>query len=306
MPDPITDFFEYIMNGKIGNIPIIYIILGIAFLGLLVYLILTRKPKVKEFKPMDMKKETKRRFKRDYKYFGKSLHKNMYDINDEIKPIAYAIGYMKVVEMKEMKRLEPIYTKFSKDELNKKHEKNAKEIYGISYSELNDIQKRNVDEVSKEELRDERVEVTSRTSKVKMIRGKREVDFSIPIPLYAFKVCNPNMTSKILARIFSYGIDWMLLEKNQVNFEKNKIILTANFQRRTPFDIFIFSQAGKSLVEDITFGQERENIWQETANQIPRAVHFDTEASKSLIYRREDAKLEKEKRKAQTESREYG
>lgn len=304
MADPITDFFEYIMNGKIGNIPIIYIILGIVFLGLIIYLIVTRKPKVKEFKPMDMKKETKRRFKRDYKYFGKGLHKYLFDNSDENKPIAYVIGYMKVVEMKAMKRYEPLYTKIPKGMLKDKHEKLAKEIYGISYSELNDVQKKNVDEVSKEEIRNQQIEVTTRSQTVKIVRGKKEIDFSTPVPLYAFKTCGIGISSKLLARIFGYGIDWMLFEKDQVLFEKKRIVLTAHFQRRTPFDIFVFSHAGKNLVEDITYQQERENIWQETANQIPRAVHFDTEASKSLLYRREDAKLEKEKRKAQTESRE--
>lgn len=306
MADPITDFFNALMNGTTFGIPNIYLIIILGFIALSIYLIATRKPKVKEFRPLDMKKETKRRFKREYKYFGKSLNRNIYDINDDKNPVAYAIGYMKVVEMQEMKRLEPVYAKVSKSDLDKQHEKNAMEIYQVPYSELNDVQKKNIDEVAKEELRNLKIEVIAKGQKTKITRGKKEIEYSIPIPLYMLKICQTNIMSKVLARIFNYGVDWALFDKDQIQFEKDRIILTADFQRRTPFDIFVFSSAGKNLVQDISYGQERENIWQETANQIPRAVHFDTEASKSLLYRREDAKIEKEKRKAQTETREFG
>lgn len=306
MADAITDFFNTLLNGETNGIPNIYILIIIGFVIFIFYLVLTRKPKSKEFKPLDMKKETKKRFKREYKYFGVPLNKNMYVVNDDEHPIGYAIGYMKVVEMKQMKRLEPIVARVSKTALADKHEQTAQEIYGTTYSKLNDVQKRNIDEVSKEELRNDQTEVIAKNSKIKIKRGKKEVEFSEPVPMYMFKVCEANIIKKLLARFLNIGIDWMLFNKEQIMNKDDKIYLTANFQRRMPFDVFVYSQAGLKLVEDISFGVERENIWQETANQIPRAVHFDTEASKSLIYRREDAKLEKEKRRAQTESREFG
>ena len=305
MADIISDSLEWLMNGKTGGIPNLMIIIMIAGFFLLIYLLLTRKPKVKDFVPLNMKKETKRRIKKDYKYFGMPLNKNIYDVNNEDKPVGYAIGYMKIVEMKEMKRLEPIYSNFSKEQLAMKHEKTAQEIYAKPYYQLNEIEKRNIDEVSKEELRNEKTEVMAQNENIKIKRGKKEIKYSTPIPMFVFKICPSKMISKVLARFLGVGVDWFLLNSNQVVFEPGKILLTANFQRRQANDIFTFSQAGKNLIEDITFGVERENIWQETANQIPRAVHFDTEASKSLIYRREDAKIEKEKHKAQTESHEF-
>jgi hypothetical protein len=297
------------MNGKTGGIPNLVVIGIIAGFFLIMYLLFTRKPKVKEFIPLNMKKETKRRIKKDYKYFGMPLNKNIYDANTEddkdAKPIGYAIGYMKIVEMKEMKRLEPIYSNFSKDRLTAKHDQTALEIYEKPYAQLNEAEKRNIDEVSKEELRNEKVEVMEQSENVKIKRGKKEIKYSTPIPMFVFKICPPKMISKVLARFLGVGVDWFLLNSSQVVFEPTKVLFTANFQRRQANDIFTFSQAGKNLVEDITFGVERENIWQETANQIPRAVHFDTEASKSLIYRREDAKIWQDKHKAQTESHEF-
>lgn len=306
MPDAISDFFNNLLNGQTNGIPNIYILIIIGFAIFFIYLVVTRKPKRKEFVPMDMKKETKRRFKREYKYFGIPLHKKIYHANGNDKPLGYAIGYMKVVEMKQMKRFEPILAKIPKADLTNAHEKSAREIYNTSYSKLNDIQKRNVDAVSKEELREAKTISIAKNSKVKIRRGKKEVDYSIPVPLYCFKICSNEIMPKMLARFLNYGIDWAIFEKDQITLEKDRLLINADFQRRTPFDIFVFSKAGKNLVEDISYGQERENIWQETANQIPRAVHFDTEASKSLIYRREDAKIEKDKRRSQTESREIG
>jgi hypothetical protein len=305
MADMITNFFDFIMNGKTNGIPNIYIIIGIVGFIFIIYLIATRKPKIKEFKPMDMKKETKRRFKREYKYFGMPLNKNIYEPNNE-KPSAYAIGYMKVTEMKELKRLEPIYIHASANMLTMQHEKQAHDIYNKSYAELNEVEKKNVHEVAEEEMKNEKVEIMERDMKIKIVRGRKEIQYAEPIPMFAFKICSAGMMNKLLARFIGVGIDWALLNADQVIFEEGRITLTANFQRRTPFDIFVFSKAGTNLVQDITFGVERENIWQETANQIPRAVHFDTEASKALIYRREDAKIEKEKHKAQTETHEFG
>lgn len=305
MADPTTDIFNVIFNGKTGGVPNIVIIIALAMLFFFIYLIVTRKAKPKEFKPLDMRKETKRRFKREYKYFGRALHKNIYDVNDADNPVAFAIGYMKVVEMEQMKRFEPIMPRIPKTDLDKLHAKNALEIYGVGYSHLNDVQKRNIDEVSKEEARTQKIEEVARNKKTKIVRGKKETEFSLPVPMYMFKICQPNILAKLLARFLNYGIDFAVFDKDQVKMEKDRITLTANFQRRTPFDIFVFSESGKNLVQDISYGQERENIWQETANQIPRAVHFDTEASKSLLYRREDSKLEREKRRAQSETREY-
>lgn len=270
----------------------------------IVYLILTRSQKKKEFKPLDMKKETRRRFKKEYKYFGQSLGKPIFDAEGE-KPVAFGIGYMKVVEMVSMKRLEPVYAHIPKEKVQAKYADLAQEIYQKNYGDLNDIEKRNVNEVAKEELRNEKVLEMPLDEKSRIVSGKKEIRYSIPEPMFMFKICSPDAFSKFMARLFGVGIDWALFNKNQVSFYPEKVILEANFQRRTPNDVFVFSKEGKNLVQDISYEVEREAIWQETANQIPRAVHFDTEASKELIYRREDARIEKDKRRAQSESHDF-
>ena len=301
MPDAITDGISGFLNGSTLGMPNIVFIAMLGGVVIIAYMLLTSKPKVKEFHPLDMKKETKRRFKREYKYFGKPVGKPIYEPETD-KPLAFVIGYMKVVEQKELKRLEPVYSRLSGEQLKSRHEIGAKEVYNLEYDKLNDLQKANIDEMAKEEARNEKVEVMDQNAKTKIVRGRKLIEYAEPIPMYMFKICSVGMLQQIMAQYLNVGIDWMLLNKDQVNFEPNKLVLTASFQRRTPFDIFVMSKAGTNLIQDITFGVERENIWQETANQIPRAVHFDTEASKALIYRREDAKIDRDKHKSQSES----
>lgn len=305
MADFVTNFFETLMNGKTAGIPNIAFVLGFILLGFLIYMYLTKTPKVKEFKALDMKKETKRRFKKDYKYFGMSLNQNMYDVNNEIKPIAYIIGFMKIVEMKHLKRLEPIYEKESKEKMAERYAKLSKEIYKKDFDALNAVEKKNVYEIAKEEVRNAKIEVMDANAKVKIKRGRKEVEYSEPVAMYCFRICKPDAFSKVIARVLGLGTDWTLFDANQVSFGSDRVTLNANFQRRSPNEIFVFSRAGMNLVQDISYEVERENIWQETANQIPRAVHFDTEASKQLVFRREDAKIEQDKKKAQREGRSF-
>ena len=301
MADPISDFFGSIFNGTTGGVPNIYILLGIAGLAIIIYLILTRKPQPKTFKPLDLKKETKRRFKREYKYFGKPLNKPMYDPDND-KPIAYAIGYMKVVEMKEFKRIEPVYTNFGRKSMVKKKMELAEQIYEKPYDKLNELEKKNIVEAAKEELRDEEIKKIPIDDKTKIRRGKKEVTEFEQVAMYMIKFCSNSLLSKTLARIFGYGTDWALFDKGQIDFEYDKVLITANFQMRTPYDVFVFSTAGKKRIEDISFGVDREQQLQAIANQTSKVQFFDTDLGRHIEMKREEAKIEQDKRRRQSES----
>lgn len=259
----------------------------------------TQKPKVKEFKPLDLKKETRKRYNREYNYFGTKLGKPIYDINDD-HPFGWVIGYMKVVWLDQFKRYEPLHQNFSKEQLFDKMMKSAKEVYQKPYDELDDVQKKNIAALAKEELRGEQIE----DADTKIVRGKKEVSVVVPTPQYLFKVSRYSFLYRIIASLTNIGTNYFIFDADQIDFQPEKLVTTANFERRLANDIFVFSKAGKLQVQDIGYGIERENIWQETANQIPRAVHFDTEASKQLILRREDAKIETDKYKHQKEANE--
>ena len=299
MADPLSGVMSYLTNGQIFGVPVIAFIFIIVLIFAVAYMFLTKKPKVKEFKPLDLKKETKKRYNREYNYFGKKLGKPIYDINDDI-PFGWVVGYMKVVWVEQFKRYEPLHQNFSKEQLWEKMNKSAREVYQKPYDELDDIQKKNITALSKEELRAEQTEDVDS----KIVRGKKEVSVLVPTPIYMFKITRYSLLYRIIATITNLGTDYFIFDADQVDFQPEKLVTTANYERKSANNIFVFSKAGKMMVQDMGYGIERENVWQETANQIPRAVHFDTEASKQLILRREDAKIESDKYKHQKEANE--
>jgi hypothetical protein len=297
MADIINDTMNWLSSGN----NVIYIAVAVMAV-FMIYLLATRKSKPKEFKPLDLKKETKRRYNNEYSYFGIPLKLHIYDINSD-KPFGFVIGYMRVVWMEQFKKYEPVHQNFPKEVFTDKIYSLATEVYQKPYEELDDIQRKSIRELAKEELRKGMTEIVQ-GERPKIVRGKKEILGSNPIPCYMFKITHDSWLYRLLSSISNIGTNYFIFDADQVEFEPKKIILTANFERKTANDIFIFSKAGKLIVQDIGYGIERENVWQETANQIPRAVHFDTEASKALLMKREDAKIRDEQFKHSKEANE--
>lgn len=294
-------------------IPIVGIPLWQALLlgafAFIIYLIVTRKPKLKEFKPLDLKKETKSRFKKEYKFFGMPIGKNIYnpvpagEIN-EPKPVAFVIGMMKKVEQKAMKRSEPIYAKVPPEQLAIMHQQMAQDIYQKNYLDLDEKEKKSVHEAALEEIRNQRVEEMSQSEKFKVIRGRKVTEYTTPVPTLLLKICAPDMMSKFLARFANHGVEWLALNASQVNFKEDGLYLTADFQRRLYNNIFILSKEGKDMTQDVGFNIEREEFMGAVANSIQRVL-FNNDQARDINLRREDARIENEKHKAQKESHDF-
>lgn len=300
MADPLSDFINTIFSGTTGGVPNIYLIVAAIGVVFGVYWLMSRPPSQKKFKALDLKKETKRRFKREYKFFGKPLNKPIYDTDDNV--LAYVIGYMKVVEMKQLKRIEPIYSNFGRQELVKKRMELAMQIYEKDYNDLDAVQKKNIIEAAKDELRESKIETIAQDDKTKIRRGKKETITYEPIAMYMLKFCSNSLISKLAARLLGFGTEWALFDKGQLKFEVDRVQLTANLQIRTPYDVFVFSEAGKKRLEDISFGADREAQLQAIANQTSKVNFFDTELGRQIEIKREESRLEAEKRRRQSES----
>lgn len=96
------------------NIPFYYVIIIGAVIGL-VYLIITRRPRDKEYKPLDLKKAIKQDMKNLYSKFGEGIGKPIYK---DIILVGYIIGFMPLVWNRKI----PI-----KDNLNIQNIKEVKE-----------------------------------------------------------------------------------------------------------------------------------------------------------------------------------
>lgn len=77
-------FFEY----KIGGILPLWIPVGIFVIGLIIWLIATRKPRQKEYKPIDMKKEIKNDLDVQYKYFAEAIQRPLYSGMTKVAMVA--------------------------------------------------------------------------------------------------------------------------------------------------------------------------------------------------------------------------
>ena len=299
MADAVSDLMNYLNTGTVFGVPVMFVILLAVTIIVIIYLAATRKPKLKEFKPLDLKKETRRRYNEQFKFFGQAAGMNIYEPNTK-KPFGFVLGYMKAVWMDKEKRYEPIHVNYTKEQFSMKLMSAAQEVYHVPYDQLNDVQKKNIHELAKEELRDDTIQTLKPEEKI--VRGRREIIEDIPVPAYLMKITKPNLLYKIIAQFTNIVTNWYVFEDKQIEFKDKDVFLTANFPREVFNSIFVFSKAGKNIVEDIAFGIEREEVLSATANQIPRTLHFDTEYAKAVGIRREESRLESDKWKHQKEA----
>jgi hypothetical protein len=267
----------------------------------IIYLIATRKARPKEYKPLDLKKETRKRYNQEYGYFGHKLGLPIYDV-DDAKPFGYIIGYMRVVWMEQFKKYEPVHQNFDKQTLFDRMQKDAQEVYLKPFSELDDIQKKSIRALARDELQKEVVEVIQ-GEKPKVVGGRKETTYSDPIPCFMFKVTHNNFLNRLLASISNIGTDYFVFDADQIEIENTKVNTLAHLQRRQENNIFVFSKAGKKIVQDVGFTVEREEFMGAVANSIQRVL-FNNDMAKDINIRREDARITDEKFKHTKEANE--
>jgi hypothetical protein len=89
-----TTIFDVIFTYKIAGILPLWIPIVLFVIGFIIWLIITRKPRVKEFKPINMKEEIKKDFDMQYKYFATHVGKPIYS---GLTKVGIVAGYMPLV-----------------------------------------------------------------------------------------------------------------------------------------------------------------------------------------------------------------
>lgn len=289
--------FDKIFGYEIGGVIPVWVIAVIALVVFVIWLVLTRVPRTKEYKEIDLKKEIKDELNINYKYFSNIVGKPIYA---GLIKIGYAIGYMPILWNNQSKRYEPIM-KLNPMKMKEKMETASKEVYEKYFKDLSDVQKKNIRELARQELKDEYVEIVKDGEKTKIVRGKNEVIDNEQVPCFVFKVCNAGMLSKMKASLLGFGIKYFIVEQTLVTINDNSIQFQDGLQRQLFFEQFIFTKTGKNIVDNTAFRIDRENQLKEIANQIPRTVFFDIEAAKRASFMREQAQIETERWQHQKE-----
>lgn len=245
---------------KIGGVLPVWIPILIGGFGFIIYLMITRRPKAREYKPINLKQELKKDLDVQYKYFYTPVKKKIYS---GLIKLGSVTGYMPFVW-------------------------NNRYYYKLLTRRI-----KNEDRII--EVRTSESDASKTTAKIKVVDN--------PIPLLCFKIYQGSLLGRIKA-IFGFGMKYFLIDEKAVAMDEDSIKIDSGLERQYFFGQFIFSRAGKSIMDNTSFRIDRENQLQEIANQIPRTVFFDTELAKRAIMAREAFALEKEKFKAQKESME--
>lgn len=303
--DPGTDLISQLMNGTTLGMPnIIFIaLIGFAFVG--IYLIASKKND-KKFKPRDMKKEQRDRYKKEYKWFGKPLGQFLYEPKAD-KPCAFVIGFGKSPEKKKMQRTEPYGFTFTKEQILGKSQEIAKSVFQKEYDELSPEEKKQVYQSTKEELEREKIRDQPADDNIKYERGRKITTYYEWIPHYLIRVCKPDAMSRLLARFIGIGTEIWPFDADQLEFTegddgKARVNIKYDVQKRIFNGGFVFSEAGKDKSMDIGFAVEREEILEADANALPRMFAHSEIAAVPLLLKREDATIDANKNKRRTET----
>jgi hypothetical protein len=299
MTNVFTDTINWFSQGKIANIPVLYFFLIIGLVLFVLYLLISRKPKSPEYKAIDMKKEIKRDFGVQYKFFGIAVGKTIYS---SLTKIGYAIGYMPMVWNIRKKKYESVFK--SKPDDYKKLETISQGVYQRAFKDLDAEQKKGVRNVIKEESHEDYAEIIVEGETAKFKYGKREVRWDETIPVFCFKVCGDSFFSRLLARLLGVGTRYFIIGDKQVVINDTSIQFVEGLQRQLYFDNFVFSQTGKNIVENTSFKINRQSEIQEIGNDVSRTVFWDNEFRKRALLAREISEIEAKKFKSQKESAE--
>lgn len=307
MPSPLEQVIPVI------NIPVWQaLIIGSIFF--IVYLLVTRKPRAKEFKPLNLKKEIKKDTNKEFKYFGSNAGVYIFSagevehatkMNKKPKPFGYVVSIMKQVWSDQYKRYVPLYSNVDAGSLAARMEAAAKDVYKKPFDALDDKQRKEIRKLAKEESKEEFVELVKVGEKYKIVRGKKEISEHKPTGLFILKITRPNIINVTIGRLLGFGVDYFRFDASQLTIENDMIKVKADYQRRIYNNQFIFSEAGKLSIDDIGFAKDREQQLQAIANETSKVQFFDTGVGRDIEKLREAYRLEAEKRKVQKEGHEF-
>ena len=278
----------------------------IVFLGMIIfifYLIITRKVKESKYKAIDLKKKVRDDLNLQYKFFGITVNKPLYE---GMKQVAYVIGYMPMRWNIQKKRYENIVMNFDKKKFFKKISEISQELYKKPFKELSPQEKKATMSVVKSDMKNQYLNLqmakdTKPGETVKIKNFKKEITYNESVDMVALKVSKSGI-GKFIAMLFPSQAVYFILEKQQIEFNTNVVNMASGIQRQPYYKEFIFTKSARATLDNTGFKIEREQLMQETANQIPRTVFFDIDSAKRSAFLREQADITSKRFKSQKEA----
>lgn len=283
-----------ILNWLFGpGMPYLIVIGLIAFV---IFLIITRKPRLKEYKEIELAKRIRDDLNMQYKYFGEPVG---VPLLDGTRKAAHVIGKLDMVWNEKQRRFENLVLgKITLPELDNV----SKELYSKPFTDLSDNEKRSVRQVVRADKRDQYVELEAKKGEKVSIKGfKKEIEYDKPVEVVALKVAT-GAVGRLIAALLPRKAQYFILNKEQVQFAPKAVYLKKGLQPQPYYWEVIFSNAAKDTLDNTAFKIEREQNMQATANMIPRVIYFNTTAAERAMFQRETADIESKKYRSQKES----
>jgi hypothetical protein len=143
------------------------------------------------------------------------------------------------------------------------------------------------------------------------VKGKLFVQEPIPkdigdekriVKVFTFKVCKNNRLSILIAKIFNIGTWYIMADELGLRFQFDEIVINPNVDHDIQSGVLYFGGRAKEVIENIGYKMNRENETEEFLNYIPKMNFLETNLSGIVAKKREEAAIEKEKFKGQSES----
>lgn len=303
MADIFNDFMNWLSNGEILGMLVMWVFIGIGTIVFIVWLILTREQKAKEYKPLDMAKQVKKDLDFLYNIFSIDSNRTIYQ---GMQNIGFVKGYIPIVWNKSISiddNIRELMAKVKKDRADKRHDDSLKDT-------IRNYRKSIVSNGNTETIQEIQDIVSGENPYVEaeleqdIIKGKRKgKTIVLPVNMKCLRVCKNNSISKIFSSI-GLGVKYMIVDDAMLTISDHGYVLNPMVQPSMFYNIMFFSTTARIFIEDIGFRINRQNEIQELANIIPREMFFSNELAKKVASWREQADIEREKFRGQKEGAE--
>lgn len=235
---------DSLVQNKMFGIPILYVIVGLVFIFILLYLKF-RKPPKEELKRKDIFK------------IVKTQCQKLFAITDENIGRSRTLNRGSVVIGHIMKMIQyNWYESIDKEDITKPE---IMQQLGLNIKDKDELEK------IKNQI------VKSDEKKIKITK-----------PFYAFKVCNKSILGKLKA-IVGIGIKYYFVDKELITFNPFEVVINPLAQYVNYVDVVVFSQSGIDIINNFAFKENLENVLEELANVLPKQTFLEIKQSESKL-----------------------
>lgn len=124
----------------------------------------------------------------------------------------------------------------------------------------------------------------------------------MPIKFYAFKVASVNIlkrnVQKIINRLgFNFGLNFIIVEETLLTFSDYNIVINPYAVPKRYFDVWIYSNAGAFVIENIAFKLKQQLLIDELVNTIPKQTYLEIKQAKDMEQLNAIAKIKDKRQK---------